>query len=67
MIEESIAVSCGVGGIGQFAKQVEEFHVVQGAWRSAGDSGITNHNGQALRPGDGDIHPVAVKDKGQTA
>ena len=63
----ALTVSCGFGAIGQFAKQVDEFHVVQGAGRSTGDSGISNHDGQALRPGDGHIHPVAVKDKGQSA
>ena len=47
--------SCEVGRIGQFAKQVDEFHVVQGAWRSAGDSGITLYIGT-----DDDFHGYVV-------
>ena len=57
----------GDGYIGQFAKQIDEFHVVQGAGRGAGNSGISNHDCQALRSGDGHIHPVAVENEGQPA
>ncbi len=57
----------GAGGIGQFAKEVDEFHVLQGTGSGAGDSGVRNDYRKALRPGDGHIHTVAVKDKGQSA
>jgi hypothetical protein len=59
--------SSGTSLISQFAKQINEHHLINGPGRSAGNAWIGDDHRQALGAGDGDINPVSVQNESESA